>query len=55
MKSLRTLYWYITAFLRKLLKCGAASDNLYVVVETLDAEANETAGMTIRFDLTFMN
>lgn len=41
--------------IRKLLKCAAADDALYVVVETLDAETNETAAMTIRFDLHFLN
>ena len=38
---------------RKLLKCAAASKNLYVVPELLDAETNEVAGMTIQFDLYF--
>ena len=34
----------------KLLACSATLGSVYMVVETLDAETNETAGMTIRFD-----
>lgn len=41
--------------LRKLLKCGASTTTLYYVVQTLDAEANETTSMTIRFDFSFLN
>lgn len=38
--------------LAKLLKVGS-SNTLYFVLQTLDAEANETANMTIRFDFYF--
>ena len=34
------------------LKLGS-TQNLYYVVQTVSAETNETAGMTIRFDFTF--
>lgn len=35
----------------KVMQCAATDKDLYVVVQTLDAETNETAGMTIRFDM----
>ena len=35
---------------RLFLKATNGTRDLYMVVETLDAETNETAGMTIRFD-----
>lgn len=34
----------------KLLACSTTLGSVYMVVETLDDETNETAGMTIRFD-----
>ena len=37
--------------LRRMFACAEGDRNLYVVVETLDAETNETASMTIKFDL----
>lgn len=39
-----------TPLVDKLFVCAATTGNLYMVVETIDAETNETAGMTIRFD-----
>ena len=39
-----------TNFIDKLLVCSATLGSLYMVVETLDDETNETASMTIRFD-----
>ncbi len=36
------------------VKLATSSGKLYAVVETLDAETNETAAMTIRFDLLFI-
>ncbi len=41
--------------LRKLLGTKTASSGLWFVVETLDAEANETALMRLDFDLYFLN
>ena len=34
----------------KLLACSTSDGNLYMVIETLDAETSETAGMTLKFD-----
>mgnify|MGYP007082288196 CR=1 FL=1 len=43
-------------FFDSIASAGPGAEKiLHVVVETLDAETNETAGMTIRFDLTFLN
>lgn len=36
--------------IRRQFKCKAGSKHLYMLPETLDAETNETASMTIRFD-----
>lgn len=44
-----------TPNLREMLKTAPAATGLWLVVETLDAEANETAGMRIDFDLYFLN
>lgn len=41
--------------LRKLLGLATGQAGLYFVVETLDAEANETAGMTLSFDFYFLD
>ncbi len=43
-----------TPNLREQLKT-AGSTSLWIVVETLDAEVNETAGMNINFDFYFLN
>lgn len=37
--------------LRAPFKCASGDQDIYMVVETLDAETNETASMTLRFDL----
>lgn len=41
--------------LRQLIKTGGAATGVWVVVQTLDAEANETAAMRLDFDLSFLN
>lgn len=43
-----------TGNLRELLRTGTTT-NLWMVVETLDAETNETAGMLLAFELYFLN
>lgn len=41
--------------LRQFFKLGANQTGLYFVVETLDAEVNETAGMTLSFDFYWLD
>lgn len=42
-----------TDLIDKLLRTKVGSSKVYMVVETVDAETNETAAMTIRFDIYF--
>ena len=42
-----------TELIDKLLRVASGLSKVYMVVEVLDAEANETAAMTVRFDIYF--